>query len=105
MSRHGVVTVAGIREMALGLTTVLQRTPVPEPLPVDLWNEAPQDAVAMVKAVIAECRDAEVSLALVRLPKALWSWLDEEQYETPTGTQIEADGRLSDRIEFYRHRP
>ena len=35
---------ANIREIALGLTTVLQMTTEPEPLGVDLWGQSADDA-------------------------------------------------------------
>ena len=57
---------AGVQEMALGIASALRTGIVPNPLPVELWGHAPEDAAQLVKLVIDECVDAAIALRAIR---------------------------------------
>ena len=56
-----------LRDLALGITAVLQAVKEPEPLGVDLWNHSPETAAYLVTAVLDECSDGGFGLARVRI--------------------------------------
>ncbi len=58
---------AGIAEMALGIASTLRSGIAPNPLPVELWGYAPDDAAQLVKLVIDECVDADIALRELRV--------------------------------------
>ncbi len=53
---------AGMREMALGIAAALRTDAVPNPLPVELWGYAPEDAAQLLKYIVDECRDADIAI-------------------------------------------
>ena len=93
---------AGLREIALGITAVLQNDE-PEPLGVDLANHSPDQATFLVKAVIDECVDGDIRLHLVRMDRGMWrpSGLPDEAYR---GVPLDLSPRLGALIEFQRWR-
>ena len=96
---------AELREIAFRIAAVLLAQEEPEPLGVDLWNQSPDTAAHLVKAVIGECSDAGAALAKVRVDPNVavgmggapagcrWSY---------GGTGVETDAALFQRAEFYR---
>jgi len=94
-----------LRDLALGITAVLQAVKEPEPLGVDLWNHSPETAAYLVTAVLDECSDGGVDLARVRIdpyvavamrkPTSGHQW----SYRNIT---IEVDAALFQRAEFHR---
>jgi len=59
--------VAGVREMALGIAATLRSGIAPNPLPVELWGYAPDNAAQLVKLVIDDCVDADIALREIRV--------------------------------------
>ena len=57
---------AGVKEMALGIATTLRTGIHPNPLPVELWGHAPEDAAQLVRLVLDECVDAGIALREIR---------------------------------------
>ena len=53
--------------MALGLATVLRSGSAPNPLPIDLWNYAPDDGAELVRHLANECADAAIAIMANRL--------------------------------------
>ena len=95
-----------LRDLALGITAVLQAVREPEPLAVDLRNHSPQTAAYLVTAVLEECGDAGVTLAMVRVDSYVavamrkpsssghrWSYRN---------VTMEVDAALFQRVEFHR---
>lgn len=98
---------ATMREIGLGITVALQRSAIPEPLFIDLWNEHPLEAAQLVRAVLAECHDGKISLRLVRMPGPVHDYLlrDSSALIRPTQCRLESGDNLVDRIEFWRNEP
>jgi hypothetical protein len=98
---------ATMKEIGLGITTVLQASPAPEPLYVDLWNEHPDDAAELIRAGLAECHDGDIPLKLVRVPTAVWELLSpiSAGIVRPLSARVEADASLGARLEFWRKEP
>ena len=67
---------AGMREMALGIATTLRSGIAPNPLPVELWGYAPEDAARFVEFVIVSTNLRASRQAQSRLPPRgpLRSW-------------------------------
>ena len=61
---------AGIAEMALGLAAVLRSGSAPNPLPVDLWNYAPDDGAEFLRHLTDECADAGIPIKEIRVDPA-----------------------------------
>ncbi len=53
--------------MALGIATTLRSASAPNPLPVELWGYAPEDAAQLVKLIVDECVDAGIALREIRV--------------------------------------
>ena len=98
---------ASMKEIGIGVTTVLQSSSTPEPLYIDLWNEDPSEAAALVRAVLSECHDAVIPLKLVPVPEAVWDELSASDWTMvrPPDTRVEHSADLIDRIEFWRRAP
>lgn len=93
---------AGIKEIALGIASVLPSDFTPDPLYVDLWNEPPEAGAAIAKAVIDECVDGDIPISKVVVDPAMWEVLAPEAGERYRGVQIAMDEGLEARIEFHR---
>jgi len=61
-----------MREIGLGVSTVLATANIPEPLAIDLWDGDPQEAALLVRSVLAECHDSGLPLKVVRVPILVW---------------------------------
>lgn len=57
---------ANIKEMALGIATTLGTGHAPNPLPIELWGYAPEDAADLLRFILDECHDADVHVKEVR---------------------------------------
>ena len=86
-------------EIAHGLTEILRRSAMPEPLRVDLWNEGPREVTYLVRAVIDECTASGFPLAMVRTDLAAWTAGDSDTHE---GVPVTTDAALKGRVEFHR---
>lgn len=95
---------ASMKEIALGVTSVLRAEHTPDPLFIDLWNEPPSEAAALIRAVLAECHDANIGLKMVRMPKDIWDELatDEWSMLRPPETSLVWSAELDGRLEFCR---
>jgi hypothetical protein len=96
------IWMASLKEIALGITQVLQGSPNPEPLTIDLWNESTAEAASLIKFVIDECGDAGISLAMVTVDQKIAKGLDLPAHR---GVLILGAPHLTDRIEFFRRAP
>ena len=98
---------ATMKEIGLGVTTVLQGSETPEPLFIDLWNQEPADAAELVRSVLTECHDGGIPLKLVRVPIEVWELLSATSAAVirPPGARIELDEGLGARVEFWRKEP
>jgi len=96
-----------MREIALGISSVLQHSTTPEPLSIDLWNEPPDEAAALVKALLAECHDAEIAVATIKVPKEVWAVLapEAERMVRPLSTRVEILPSMDQQIEVWRRPP
>ena len=98
---------ANMKEIALGVTSVLQHSSTPEPLPVDLWGGSANEGAVLVRVVLAECHDADIPLKVVRVPLDVWTELSSDSAISPRprGVRIEEATELGTRIEFWRKLP
>lgn len=96
---------AGLREMALGVASVLQHSGQPEPLPVEMWNSPPDHAAQLVRAVIDECADGGVALGRVVVDRQVAQLFESEGARLPMlyrGVRVDLDPDFGARVEFYR---
>lgn len=96
---------ARLDEIAEGLATVLELSPAPEPLPVDLRNHSQAEAAFLARAIIMACERRAVPLSVIRLAKDLGGILIKSLGETSgmlDGIKIEVDDDLAGRIELFR---
>lgn len=98
---------AEIREVAIGIATVLKSTTSPEPFPVTLKNQSLADAALLVRSIVRECTDAGVPLHMVKvgtelLQHMLDGHLPESSY---LGVRVAGDAELGTELLFYRMRP
>ena len=96
---------ATIKEIALGVTAVLQHSNKPEPLPIDFWGDSAKEGAEFVRVVLAECHDAGISLKLVRVPVEVWAELSSFSQGSlrPPGVELESAFDLKSRIELWRN--
>lgn len=96
---------ARLDEIAEGLATVLQLSPTPEPLGVDLVGQTPAGVTFLIRAVVDACERRAAPLSLIRVglvcaSNAIRALGPEPlQYE---GVQVEPASELDHRIELYR---
>ena len=93
---------AGIREIAIGVATVLQCSAEPEPLPLDLRGQSVDDAIFLMKQVIDECADAGLALHEVRFDTNLWQASLATLGSEYRQVSLRPSEALGARIEFYR---
>lgn len=97
-----------MKEIGLGITTVLHASDKPEPLYIDLWNQDPEEAAALVRSVLAECHDGGIALKVARVPELVWFHLaaDAENLVRPLGSRLEVSSNDGgSRLEFWRAEP
>ncbi len=92
---------AGHQEIALGIAGILQRSPMPEPLPVTFRGQTLEDGADLVLRIIAECQDAGIALSHVALDPALWGFL--QAGDCPAAVLLVSDLQLSGVALFFRY--
>jgi len=96
--------VAGIAEMALGIATALRSSNAPNPLLVELWGQAPEDAAQLVKFIVDECVDAGIALREVRVDPVIVHELTGSKSECGVvhrDVPISADPACRGRVDIY----
>lgn len=95
---------AEIREIAIGLATVLKTSREPEPLPITLRGQSLADAALLVRCVIRECSDAGVSLHKVEGPPELLRYMRDGHLPGGSylGVQLIEATDLGTELRFYR---
>jgi hypothetical protein len=58
---------AGPREIALGIASVLGKPGLPDPLLISFRGQTVDDAFSVVLAIVAECEDAGLAVAKIEL--------------------------------------
>ena len=95
---------AGIPEMALGIASTLRSSIAPNPLPVELWGQAPEDAAQLVKLIVDECVDAGIALREVRVDPIIVHELTGSKSECGVvhrDVPISADTACLGRVDIY----
>lgn len=96
---------AGMREMALGIASALRNNTVPNPLPVELWGCAPEDAAQLLKYIVDECRDAGIALREIRADPTVVHQLTGSKSECGVyyrDVPVSADGACRGRLTIHR---
>jgi len=94
---------AELKEIAIGIAQVLRQSPIPEPLPIQLWDEPPSHAANLVRHVIDECVDAGLPLAFVAVDDSCWqAWVLDGIEPSHRGVALRREAKLQQRLEFYR---
>lgn len=91
---------AALQEIALGIASVLQSSPAPEPLPVTFVGQSIEEAAELVRRTVGECRDAGVALHHVELDPELARYFrdQDESIDDPIVTNAE----LGSEARFFR---
>ncbi len=95
---------AGVKEMALGIATALRSKIAPNPLPVELWGYAPEDAAQLVKLIVDECTDAGIVLREIRADPVIVHELTGSKSECGVNHRdvpISADAECLGRLDIY----
>ncbi len=95
---------AGIEEMALAIASTLRSGNAPNPLPVGLWGQAPEDAAQLVKLIIDECVDAGIALREIRVDPVIVHELTGGKSECGVvhrDVPISADTACRGRVDIY----
>ena len=95
---------AGVQEMALGIASTLRSGIAPNPLPVELWGHAPEDAAQLLKYIVEECVDASIALREIRADPVIVHELTGSKSECGVKLRdvpISADPGCRGRIESY----
>ena len=71
---------AGPREIALGIASVLGKPGLPDPLLISFRGQTLNDAAGIVEAIVSECDDAGVSVHKIELDPALGREMVERGY-------------------------
>lgn len=98
-----VVKVAGIKEMALGIASVLRSGSAPNPLPIDFKGYAPDDGAEFLRYLADECADAGILIKEVRADPAYVHQLTRSKREhglVLRDTSITADPTCRGRLEI-----
>lgn len=96
---------AGMREMALGIASALRSGVVPNPLPVELWGYASEDAAHLLKYLVDECADAEIEVHEIRADPVVVHELTGSKTEAGVvhrGIVITADAACRGRLSICR---
>jgi len=96
---------AGIAEMALAIASTLRSEIAPNPLPVELWGQAPDDAAQLVKLIVDECVDAGIALRELRVDPVIVHELTGSKSECGVvhrDVPISADTACLGRVDIYR---
>lgn len=96
---------AGMREMALGIASALRSGVGPNPLPVELWGYASEDAAYLLKYLVDECVDGEIKIHEIRADPVVVHEMSGSKTETGVvhrGVLITADTACQGRFDVYR---
>ncbi len=96
---------AGMREMALGVASALRSGGAPNPLPVELWGYAPEEAARLLKYIVDECRDAGIAVEQVAADPIVVQELSGTKTESGVvyaGVAVAADPACEGRMSIYR---
>lgn len=98
---------AELREIAIGLATVLMSSKEPEPFPVTLKGQSLADAALLLRATIRECADAGVALCKVEVPPELSRHLRDSHLPDCSYLGVDITARNDNVCElvFYRESP
>lgn len=91
---------AGLKEMAIGIATVLHSTDEPEPLPVQFRGETLENAAYLIEAVVRECTHAEIALDRVQVDEELLAFMRSNSADLPVRIGGGADPV---EVRFWRH--
>ena len=92
----------GPRETAIGVATVLQAPPKPDPLPVDFRGYSAEHAIYLLKAFIDECVDRDVALAEAHFDASLSATMTNALSTTYRGVLLRPSEVLWERMQFFR---
>ncbi len=95
---------ADVREMALGIASTLRSQIAPDPLPVEFWGYAPEDAAQLVKLIVDECVDAGIALREIRVDPVVVHQLTGSKSEggvVHRDVPISADAECRGRVDIY----
>ena len=67
--------------MALGIATAIGTGHAPNPLPIELWGYASEDAADLLRYIIDECHDADIELREVRADPVIVHQIAESRTE------------------------
>jgi hypothetical protein len=98
---------AEMREMALGIASALQGDVGPNPLPVELWGYAPEDAAQLLRYIMDECQDAGIVIERVTADPLVVHELSGTKTESGVvcaGVLVAADPASAGRMSIYRPR-
>lgn len=95
---------AGVREMALGIASALRSKIGPNPLPVELWGYAPEDAAQLISLIVDECVDADIAIQEIRADPVIVHELTGSKSECGVfqrDVPISADTECLGRLDIY----
>ena len=95
---------ANIKEMALGIATTLGTGHAPNPLPIELWGYASEDAADLLRYIIDECHDADIELREIRADPVIVHRIAQSRTEVGVshrGVQITADPALHGQLNLH----
>lgn len=104
LHEQSVGAVAGIEEMALGIATALRSAIAPNPLPVELWGQSPEEAAQLVRLIVDECVDAGIALRELRVDPVIVHELTGSKSEfgvVHRDVPISADTTCRGRVDIY----
>jgi hypothetical protein len=95
---------ANTKEMALGIVTDLGTGHAPNPLPIELWGYASEDAADLLRYIIDECHDAYIFIREIRADPVIVHEIARSRTEVGVshrGVQITADPAQHGRLEVH----
>lgn len=90
---------AGPREIALGIASVLGKPGLPNPLIVSFRGQTLQKAASIVLAIVAECVDAELAVDKIELDADLAHMIAAHDYDGPI--RLVASDSLASEIRVF----
>ncbi len=96
---------ARLDEIAEGIAAVLQASPTPDPLYLDLIGHSPAEVTFLVRAVIDACERRGSPLSTIHVAADIGSNVVRALGPEPLryeGVQVQLTGDLSGRVAFFR---
>lgn len=90
---------AGTREIALGIASVLGSEHVPQPFPLSFRGQSLEEAATIILLIATECYDANVALNLVELDPDLYR---EVRSRASVDLPIRSNSALQGEARFWR---